>query len=363
MANFPAPKSNLIIERSSFKHQKSRHLAYISGHPLNYAVEVLLPGAKSLPDSLADVSPTLDDFFLIRDLPIVEFVGEDFITKIMKNGQFTALSVGTKVDNDMVVAVLPTGHLILSVDKDTYQVLGLSGKPSKFTGLDPSRYMIQIDLFSENHKKGKKQYDRIIWALKDRLNLCFNFLLSWEPGDGNVAGLSQLTQLLDKYKMEDVSVKAADTKRKFSLIPELNSCQKLKEDESNGAHNIREVFEWIGTVSCDSNIAGGPEEYSSCYTCPEPCVEVKNLMCRQWSGLITVSRIQKMLTALRSFVTSDISTPWAALTVHGFEDAPISWWKNEHGYHKDGSNLYTFVVFPDETYWLYLAVSTHDVCP
>lgn len=32
------------------------------------------------------------------------------------------------------------GHLILSVDKDTYQVLGLSGKPSKFTGLDPSRY-------------------------------------------------------------------------------------------------------------------------------------------------------------------------------------------------------------------------------
>lgn len=74
------------------------------------------------------------------------------------------------------------------------------------------------------------------------------------PADGNVAGLSQLTQLLDKYKMEDISVKAADTKRKFSFIPELNSCQKLKEDESDGTHNIHAVFEWIGTVSCDSNM-------------------------------------------------------------------------------------------------------------
>lgn len=55
---------------------------------------------------------------------------------------------------------------------------------------------------------------------------------------------------------------------------------------------------------------------------------------------------------------------WAALTVHGFADAPVSWGEGEHGVLKGaGGNFYSLLMFPDHTYHLHLAAGAQDSCP
>lgn len=55
------------------------------------------------------------------------------------------------------------------------------------------------------------------------------------------------------------------------------------------------------------------------------------------------------------------SVPWASFTVHGFIDSPVSWSEIEHGYHTNGDNLYTIIVFSDTKYWLYTATGSCDI--
>ncbi len=54
------------------------------------------------------------------------------------------------------------------------------------------------------------------------------------------------------------------------------------------------------------------------------------------------------------------STPFAILSVQGFEDSPVSWGTKEHGYATSGENGYTFIVLPGQEYWYYLALGPND---
>lgn len=65
----------------------------------------------------------------------------------------------------------------------------------------------------------------------------------------------------------------------------------------------------------------------------------------------------------RSWLQQPGHASWAALTVHGFADAPVSWGTNEHGVLKGGDNFYSLLMFQDDTYLLYLAAGAHDSCP
>ena len=53
---------------------------------------------------------------------------------------------------------------------------------------------------------------------------------------------------------------------------------------------------------------------------------------------------------------------WVALTVWGFVDSPVAWKQNDHGHFLGGENLYTFVIFPGDEYWIYVATGSHDIC-
>ena len=68
----------------------------------------------------------------------------------------------------------------------------------------------------------------------------------------------------------------------------------------------------------------------------------------------------KTFCNLRNVVKRE-SLPWATVTVWGFADSPVGWNLREHGYHLHGDNNYTFVVFPDDTYWLLTTLGTHDM--
>lgn len=100
------------------------------------------------------------DFYVLKDVKLSEFVTRQFIEGFIKRGkvlkcffflvfilnknifkgELCALSLDTRIDFDDCVAITPCGKLQLSVNKETYQCLGLDGKLSFFSRKNQDRY-------------------------------------------------------------------------------------------------------------------------------------------------------------------------------------------------------------------------------
>lgn len=95
-----------------------------------------------------------------------------------------------------------TGKLVLSVVKDTYEQLGLQGRPSHYqkqhrhgNSLSRKIYMIkvhtlanalyihcpvvEVDLKAAHFKPGKANYEHVKQCLNERLEQDVDFLLGW----------------------------------------------------------------------------------------------------------------------------------------------------------------------------------------
>ncbi|MEE6513388.1 hypothetical protein FKM82_020973 [Ascaphus truei] len=209
---------------------------------------------------------------------------------------------------------LPVGKLIISADKDTYEELGLQGKPSLYSGKKAMRYKA-----------------------------------------------TSIVSYFSKYK-----VKACHSKITSSILRDLH-CPVLKSGELHGqpeeSCSSEELFEWLGAVSNNIDCNNSSSSFISTYCCPHPNTIVGQANLCTITGFIIPEKIQQLLQQLREYFDEPKLTQWVSLMVHGFADSPVSWSENEHGFHKGGENLYSFVIFNNEDYWLHKAVGTNDGCP
>jgi len=83
--------------------------------------------------------------------------------------------------SQIVLLGLFEGRLVLNMNKDMYTQLGLEGQPSEFSRKQSSRYVVNIDLIGAHFHPSKKNYQRVEWCFTDRLNLVFDFVVSWVP--------------------------------------------------------------------------------------------------------------------------------------------------------------------------------------
>lgn len=67
-------------------------------------------------------------YYQVKNLPVARLLEKDFLSTFIKKGYLEARTIGTWRDVDQFVT-LDSGVLSLSVDKDTYQELGLNGQP------------------------------------------------------------------------------------------------------------------------------------------------------------------------------------------------------------------------------------------
>ena len=162
-----------MVRRSYFGHPKCALTTFISGHPLNYALELILPDAKieifpsqqessaikpaqnfqntpilgaesaSFACATEAVSPrgleerALDSFarqlgsrnYTLVRCNLACLVEHDFVERHIRGeaASFCALSVNTPIDSGDSAAILPDGRLHLAVSEDTYRRLGLQG--------------------------------------------------------------------------------------------------------------------------------------------------------------------------------------------------------------------------------------------
>jgi hypothetical protein len=63
---------------------------------------------------------------------LVTFFLSDAAAQLLAAGTLVGVSAAAPVDQGSTCVLLPGGKLVLSLDKETYETLGLQGKPSAF---------------------------------------------------------------------------------------------------------------------------------------------------------------------------------------------------------------------------------------
>ncbi|XP_065685964.1 ribonuclease P protein subunit p40 isoform X3 [Patagioenas fasciata] len=311
-----------------------------------------------LPEVLKSTIADVGDYYLVRNLSVHELVAHEFIDAFVKKGSCYALTYNTKIDQDNTAALLPTGKLILSVDKDTYEELGLQGRPSQYSGKKAMRYIVTIDLTDSTFHPDSKKRNRVLWALKEKKPLEFDFLLAWY---NTGAEGSTLMSYFSKKQIQALKPKIT-----FSTLRDLQ-CPVLQSNELQGkpeeSCSTEELFEWLGAVWNQVSLDNKSSSFLSTYCCPQPNMMVEKAFLCTITGFIIPEKIIQLLEQLCCYFGEPKLAYWLTLTVHGFADSPVSWRESEHGFHKGGENLYNFVIFRNLDYWLQLAVGTYDDCP
>ncbi|KAG7319565.1 hypothetical protein KOW79_016708 [Hemibagrus wyckioides] len=348
------PRRLLVCEKSNFLKEASRHEAHVSKHSFNYKVSLLIPECGVLPSDIAKVISKFSSYYLVRDLPVYRFLEEDML-EIIKKGSFYALSYKTRLDEDNIVALM-SRKLILSLDKDTYEQLGLEGKPSLYNHRKPMRYVVTVDLTDKSLVPGTKRYQQVLRSLKERVPLRCDTLLTDCRSDQD----GHLKALLSQYTYEKCRPTLSTHSLGELLCPSLHS----SDLQGKSLSCTPELFlEWLGAVNLNISCKNSATSFLSTYTCPEPCSSVSQALICTVTGLLPPEDVSALLQELRKYFDAPKFTFWVSLTVHGFVDSPVSWGTTEHGFLKGGENFYNFVCFKNQDYWLHMAAGAHDGCP
>ena len=180
-------------------------------------------------------------------------------------------------------------------------------------------------------------------------------------------------------------------------------------------HAMAEVFDYLGAVSCRldnvlHSIAGGhADPYVSTFQCIsqatladpatpdasalEPSLAIvrgQSGLALRWRGWLAASAISQCLRQCRHLLAAGVATrtPWISLSVHGVDDAPVSWLlpsalpsvpasasdamaddaaplkSSKAFFHHDfmfsGDQNYAYVLLPEQRYWQYSALGPMD---
>ncbi|XP_005103968.1 ribonuclease P protein subunit p40 [Aplysia californica] len=344
-----------ILEISSFSDEKSRHYAKVMDHYFNNGITLILPEDTSAPQSVTDCFADQLSYKLTQ-LPVYRLLEAPFVNGFVKKGAVHLISCDTKLDVHDCAAVTPAGCLVLHLTKDTYQELGLEAVPQTLAQKQADIYQVNIDLKADHFHPGKRGYDKAMRCLKDRLGLKFDFLISWVPHDSEVCSSSvgvYFTDLCDKVESYELTKKS----RVLTSV----ACPRIVAEEPEGIEegcHFQKVFEWMGAVACDISLVSeetDDDNYVSSFSCPVPRVNCPRCCVYQVKGFIPPDVILKVLKALRAHKSAHPSSVPASLTVVGFSDAPVVQKNIPHDFYLSGTNVYSFVLYPDERYWLYTA--------
>ncbi|XP_078101009.1 ribonuclease P protein subunit p40 [Sander vitreus] len=349
------PRNLLVSERSSFLDQKNRISSQLDQLHFNYKVCVLLPECSSAPSHLDSALNTFSSFYLIRKLPLYELLDTHFLETVRQGG-VSGLSYRTRLDEDNCVALMPNGRLSLSLDKDSFELLGVEGKPSRFNHRTKSRFVVCVDLTDSSMAPGGRGYQRLVTGLTSRLPLKTDFLMSLPAGGG-----ASVQALLSRY---DWSEHRPEVSR-CSLTDLLCPAPLTSDPSAPLTSDPHRLLEWLGAVHAAVSCENSSSSFLSSLVCPEPNKKLSHALRVSVCGLLSHQDVQKLIQEIRVYlsVSPPGSASWASVTLHGFVDSPVSWGGEEHGVLRGGDNFLSLMMFPDQSYLLHLAAGAHDTCP
>ncbi|KAF8472079.1 ribonuclease P 40kDa subunit-domain-containing protein, partial [Kalaharituber pfeilii] len=328
-------------------------------HPFNKQLDLLLPYAsyELIKDEIqahisSQVRPPLR-YHRMR-IPLSAILAHDFFNKYIKIGNVVMLSEG-RIDVDNVYC-LSDGKLRLSLSKESYERAGLIGKPARFGGgRKGQRWLVEFDLRSDKMMHGTKALERLVW--------CFSEVLK-EPVTFLFCDLNQTTSQTDCLILQKLKAIARDILPSISIseslivpsfMPPLGTAPDGSSDYAIEAWKewALDLHEWIGMALIEADRIRADDKvdpYLSNYQVNEPAKTARRIVTIRWRGMIAANYIESVCNdittklAAKSLPTEEA---WTAITVHGFENSPISWGDESHGSLTGGENCYTLVAtFP-----------------
>ena len=199
---------------------------------------------------------------------------------------------------------------------------------------------------------GKKLYDRVIWCLENR-----------------ISNVRMIVTCLKDNKPEKIKFpEGVEIEKEFSPLTQSALWEDLfiptlTTDSLNDNTILLEIQNWIGAIYAGASSFLNPnldrsDLFVSSYF---PSFDSENGIGSTftWKGLLSTHFVMNQLTFAREKVNSG-EWPWAAVSVWGFDDAPVSWKEFEHFFGMSGENDFLFLVLPNNDYVLYQIVNKED---
>ncbi|KAF2667625.1 hypothetical protein BT63DRAFT_441234 [Microthyrium microscopicum] len=179
-------------------------------------------------------------------MTLLEVISGDFFNYYIKTGNIFLLSEGRPhIDNRFS---LKDGILRLELDKPTYERCGLTGRaiPSLGRKHIKSRYVIELNLRLAQMVRGKKGFDRIVWAFTRVLNepvkwLFYDFHRGQKSrGEGTTCPIEHQNSVLCECILSIQNIPNA-------VVPIAKSSGAMKDQDYQ-----EQLLEWLGLLSMDS---------------------------------------------------------------------------------------------------------------
>ncbi|KAJ2857201.1 hypothetical protein J3B02_001158 [Coemansia erecta] len=357
-SHIPLPKekhsqTKLFVTLSSLQSRKKEAQKCIETHPFNYRCTVIANTPNLRQAALKHIGP----YYRIKLKP-ADLISLDFIREYIKTSTIVALSIDERIDTGDVLAIDGQGTLILSLCKDTYEVLGLVGDRAKFPLQHDARHIVRIDLKADIMDPSKKYYQRIKSRFEAALDREMEFIIGrYDKDTGkslnlDLPGATLCEPAIEECQLADIWM--PETKELFD-----DHTKKEKADE--WSELATDLFEWIGMAS------SGPQQQQQqllsasaragakaaardicAYSVPEPRTqEYFGLV--SVSGLLSAKAISLLMDELTTEAAQNQSQPSVIMCAWGHEDAPVSWGANEHNYLVSGENLYAQIRQPSHS--------------
>ncbi|EEY62536.1 uncharacterized protein PITG_21600 [Phytophthora infestans T30-4] len=372
------PSSRLLVWHSNFSHGGSRHKSVINGHAFNQQLEVYLPSKEG--KAVAQSLQWETGFYYEIKASVDMFLSPTFIRDyLMDGGAVFMVAKNTAVDASQSAMLLPSGQLLLLVDADTYQQLGIVGE--KYGKAVPAtsrsahvkqaqKYVITLDLTSSTFagEEVNTFRDRVRKCLSTKLEDLEMLLCAYNQrgsartilfGDDDQIPRSRVELNAKMTTFSDVFLPKFD-----AFYKEIAAVEKRGAEDGNTLRtSLQEAYDWLGVVACgltDLLQRQKLEEYVSTFTgIPDSFESVPGdeITTVRWRGLLAAPFCSTIVEKVQRSV-KNAELPWAAVTVWGFPDVFPQ--RREHGYLGNGSNNYTLLILPNEEYFMLQALGPHD---
>ncbi|CAO1616679.1 unnamed protein product [Sympodiomycopsis kandeliae] len=367
---------------------RQRFASVVESHAFNHELTITIPHAQKAERS-EEVSSLLERIkketrraraaYYVARVPLQVFLNPEFVTLHVKTASLIALSSG-HLDTDDIVCLDGQGTLILNLTKNTYQVLGLTGRPSRFalgssgrTGDRKSgpveRYIVEIPLLDPTFRPGKPGWQRV----HDRFEAWSQIRKADQPGcDGrwtiafaadsrqNIVFPSEVVKESD---IDQVRLTCQTKEIQDVWLPNLSdgggegdqapfdggNIHKMPRGWSTEAGDDRHSLSWAEWTESAAELAewnhliGLDAECTRTYFTP-PSLPINSyyppkphkagsatvLTVKGFLHPSTISRINTIVTDFLD--TSSASLSWVICTASGFTHSPIRWRSHDPGW-------------------------------
>ncbi|KAI0206536.1 ribonuclease P 40kDa subunit [Astrocystis sublimbata] len=223
----------------------------------------------------------------------------NFFTQYIKIGNIMMLSEG-KIGAGNVFSI-KDGQLTMYIDRETYERVGLVGKPHGVKGARGSqpRWVVEYDLRSPSALHGKKGFDRLVYACKNALNTPTTWLFC------NVSEIAPDPDPIAQYYPTQYTSHPALATALVTKVPPLGVPSAVLADKASQELNeyAADIYEWLSLVRLESpRVKPGDDidAYLSTYEVPGDCSETsEDQLCKiSWRGFIPPSWAANLLAGV-----------------------------------------------------------------